>query len=84
MPRGADRVILFTMRRTSQLALLIALIFVLTTPMMHAGGEKEMISVGSPFVEFELEAHDGTTVSSAGLAGNPYLLFFYPKADTPG
>ena len=34
-------------------------------------------------VEFELEAHDGTTVRSADLTGRPFLLFFYPKADTP-
>jgi cytochrome oxidase Cu insertion factor (SCO1/SenC/PrrC family) len=49
----------------------------------HAGG-KEMIPVGEKFVDFELEAHDGTTVSSAELEGRPFLLFFYPKAGTPG
>jgi cytochrome oxidase Cu insertion factor (SCO1/SenC/PrrC family) len=49
----------------------------------HAEGG-EMIAVGEPFVDFELEAHDGTTVSSADLEGRPFLLFFYPKADTPG
>ena len=43
-----------------------------------------MIATGKPFVAFELEAHDGSTVSSTDLAGRPYLLFFYPKADTPG
>ena len=50
----------------------------------HAEGAGEMISVGEPFVDFELEAHDGTTVSSSDLEGRPYLLFFYPKASTPG
>jgi len=49
----------------------------------HAGGE-EMIAIGEQFVNFELEAHDGTTVSSADLEGRPFLLFFYPKASTPG
>jgi len=49
----------------------------------HAGGG-EMIAVGEQFVDFELEAHDGTTVSSADLEGRPFLLFFYPKASTPG
>jgi cytochrome oxidase Cu insertion factor (SCO1/SenC/PrrC family) len=44
----------------------------------------EMISVGDPFIDFELEAHDGTTVSRADLEGRPFLLFFYPKANTPG
>lgn len=50
----------------------------------HAKGESEMIPVGEPFVDFELEAHDGSMVSSAELEGRPYLLFFYPKAATPG
>ena len=56
----------------------------LTAGTADAGGEDDMLAVGEPFVEFELPAHDGTTVSSADLAGKPYLLFFYPKADTPG
>ena len=49
----------------------------------YAGGG-EMIPVGEPFVDFELEAQDGTTVSRADLEGRPFLLFFYPKASTPG
>jgi cytochrome oxidase Cu insertion factor (SCO1/SenC/PrrC family) len=49
----------------------------------HAGG-REMIAVGERFVDFELESNDGTTVSSTDLEGRPYLLFFYPKAGTPG
>ena len=72
------------MRINKQLASWIALAVLLITPISHAGGEEEMLAVGSPFVEFELKAHDGTTVSSADLADTPFLLFFYPKADTPG
>jgi peroxiredoxin Q/BCP len=33
---------------------------------------------------FEMAASGGRTVSSASLKGKPYLLYFYPKADTPG
>lgn len=33
---------------------------------------------------FSLPASGGRTVSAAGLKGKPYLLYFYPKADTPG
>jgi thioredoxin-dependent peroxiredoxin len=33
---------------------------------------------------FELPASGGRTVSSAALSGKPYVLYFYPKADTPG
>jgi len=54
------------------------------TSIGHTEGDEKMISVPEPFVDFVLEAHDGTTVSSADLDGHPFLLFFYPKADTPG
>jgi peroxiredoxin Q/BCP len=43
-----------------------------------------MLQPGEPMAEFELDAHDGTTVRSRELIGAPYLLFFYPKAATPG
>ena len=43
-----------------------------------------MLHAGEPFPAFELPAHDGTVVRSEALAGKPYLIYFYPKADTPG
>jgi peroxiredoxin Q/BCP len=39
---------------------------------------------GRPAPAFELSDEKGETVSSASLAGKPYLLYFYPKDDTPG
>ena len=33
---------------------------------------------------FSLPASDGTTVSTEGLKGQRYVVYFYPKADTPG
>lgn len=39
---------------------------------------------GDPVPEFDLAADDGSSVSSASLAGRRYLLYFYPKDDTPG
>lgn len=33
---------------------------------------------------FTLHASGSRTISSASLGGQPYLLYFYPKADTPG
>jgi peroxiredoxin Q/BCP len=33
---------------------------------------------------FSLPASGGRTASSAALKGKPYVLYFYPKADTPG
>ncbi len=38
----------------------------------------------SETVEFSLSNQDGETVSSDGLSGNSYVMFFYPKAMTPG
>jgi len=40
--------------------------------------------VGDKAPAFSLPASRGRTVSSDALAGQPYLLYFYPKADTPG
>ena len=41
-------------------------------------------NVGDPVPPFELPADDGTVVSSEGLRGKRYVLYFYPKDDTPG
>ena len=33
---------------------------------------------------FDMATSDGGRLSSATLTGQPYVLYFYPKADTPG
>lgn len=44
-----------------------------------------MLETGKPFPKFELPAHDGRTVRLADYTGKqPVVLFFYPKASTPG
>lgn len=42
------------------------------------------LGVGDSVPAFELPDQDGTLVSSASLAGKPYVIYFYPKDDTPG
>lgn len=42
------------------------------------------IAEGSRAPAFDMETAGGGRVSSASLAGRPYVLYFYPKADTPG
>lgn len=42
------------------------------------------ITVGDVAPDFTLAASGGRTVSAAELKGKPYLLYFYPKANTPG
>jgi peroxiredoxin Q/BCP len=42
------------------------------------------ITEGMQAPDFSLPASRGRTVSSAGLRGRSYVLYFYPKADTSG
>lgn len=39
---------------------------------------------GDPAPGFSLAASGGRTVSLAAMKGRPFVLYFYPKADTPG
>jgi peroxiredoxin Q/BCP len=39
---------------------------------------------GAPAPTFTLPDQDGEPVSLADLAGRPVVLYFYPRADTPG
>lgn len=39
---------------------------------------------GAPAPDFKLPADDGGTVSLAGFKGKKVVVYFYPKADTPG
>lgn len=43
-----------------------------------------MITAGEPCPDFALADDRGETVTSASLAGKPFVLFFYPKDDTSG
>lgn len=53
---------------------------------MTAKAKAGASSVGEGAVApgFELPDQDGKLVSSASLKGKPYVLYFYPKDDTPG
>jgi peroxiredoxin Q/BCP len=39
---------------------------------------------GDKAPDFEMPASGGRTVSLAAMRGKPFVLYFYPKADTPG
>ena len=43
-----------------------------------------MIETGQEAPDFELRDQDGETVTLSGLRGRRVVLYFYPKADTPG
>jgi thioredoxin-dependent peroxiredoxin len=42
------------------------------------------LTAGERAPEFDLATDDGETISSRDLAGRRYVLYFYPKDDTPG
>jgi thioredoxin-dependent peroxiredoxin len=42
------------------------------------------VGEGDAAPDFELPASGGRTVSRKALRGKPFLLYFYPKVDTPG
>jgi peroxiredoxin Q/BCP len=43
-----------------------------------------VLSEGSEAPDFELEDQDGKALKLSDLRGAPVVLYFYPKADTPG
>ena len=43
-----------------------------------------MIAEGERAPDFTLPDQDGEPVTLSALAGRPVVLYFYPKADTPG
>ncbi|MDT7950838.1 MAG: peroxiredoxin [Acetobacteraceae bacterium] len=42
------------------------------------------VAEAEPAPDFTLPATGGRTVSLAAMKGKPFVLYFYPKADTPG
>ncbi|MEZ5164016.1 MAG: peroxiredoxin [Fimbriimonadaceae bacterium] len=43
-----------------------------------------MLKPGDAFPSFSLPDQDEKIVDNASLAGNPYVIYFYPKDDTSG
>ncbi len=42
------------------------------------------VQVGDAAPDFTMPASGGRTVSRDALSGKPFILYFYPRADTPG
>jgi len=47
-------------------------------------GRRPMLKVGEAAPDFELPDHLGRTVRLSELRGRRVVLWFYPKASTPG
>ena len=46
--------------------------------------KQKTLTVGDKAPEFRLPADDGKKIALADLRGNPVVLYFFPKAMTPG
>jgi peroxiredoxin Q/BCP len=44
----------------------------------------DWLEEGAAIPSFSLSADDGSVVKSKDLKGSPFVLYFYPKDDTPG
>jgi peroxiredoxin Q/BCP len=53
-------------------------------PKAPAAEQAPTLAEGDRAPSFELPDQAGGTVSSKSLSGHPYVLYFYPKDDTPG
>lgn len=52
--------------------------------MLHLVGHGELLAVGSKAPPFEALDHNGARVRLGDFVGRTVVLWFYPKADTPG
>ena len=52
--------------------------------MLRKCDHQPMIGPGAPAPDFELPDQDGEPVRLSALRGRTVVLYFYPKADTPG
>lgn len=43
-----------------------------------------MLAAGAEAPDFEVRDHNGRMVRLSDYRGKPVVLWFYPKADTPG
>ena len=52
--------------------------------LLHIQGTGTMLTVGSQAPAFEVKDHTGQNRKLSDYAGKRVVLWFYPKADTPG
>lgn len=62
----------------------VSLIGIIRHTFKNALGGPPMLKVGDPAPDFEAQSHTGQTVKLRDLKGKKVVLWFYPKADTPG
>ena len=71
-------------RRVSAGPAAVALTAAMVVTLYGGTAVAAMLAVGDSFPDWELTDDRGAQISSADLAGGRYLIWFYPKASTPG
>jgi thioredoxin-dependent peroxiredoxin len=65
--------------------LLLAVLTISSMMLQSCGGNAENLNVGNPAPDFTLQDSEGTNYSLSDYKGkNPVVIYFYPKAGTPG
>ena len=62
----------------------VKFLFTALRELLRRKGEMKMLNVGDAAPDFTVRNHRGETVSLADQRGKSIVLWFYPKADTPG
>ena len=65
-------------------AVVVGLGFVASYTVAAAADAATLLKEGDVFPAWSMKDQTGTVVTSQSLAGKSYLLWFYPKAQTPG
>jgi len=76
-----------TARQPSLLSRLLLLAFRPFDAVFHRynpGGGPIMLEAGTKAPDFEVQDHTGRTVRLSDYKGKDVVLWFYPRADTPG
>ena len=75
------------MRNNMKKNIFLFTIFLITSFMLlqSCGGNADNLSVGNPAPDFKLPDSDGNNFSLSSYKDkNPVVIYFYPKANTPG
>ena len=71
-----------------KIAVAVVVVLVLGVFVWHtaapAADPSTLLKPGDPFPAWSLKDQTGSVVTSQSLAGKPYLIWYYPKAQTPG
>lgn len=65
-------------------SLLVEVFRLAARDLLRRKGEAKMLNVGDTAPDFTVETHRGDTVKLSDQRGKTIVLWFYPKADTPG